>query len=195
MKIISGSLFGSRDIQKNRKNDASNLKSPSSNLTFTSQDTVHFGRQEKTPAMPDMSGADQFVHAQSEKAEKPLATNHLDIHRTYEHGETILMKVAERGHSLLVDYFIKAGSVINQADDKGQTALIKAAANGHEDAVKTILDAMPDEQSKHALINHTDKSGNSAAAMAYQRGFYRVVILLYQHGADISKINFKRGFN
>lgn len=196
MTIISGSPFGGRDIQPNQKSASPSVKQSASPFQIPTQpDVVQFGLKSKIIEQ-NSDPSDPFVSAQSKlpashavhSFQNFLSRHHIDINRCNNKGENALMMAAEKGMSHVADLLIAAGCVISQTDHKGQTALMKAAANGHEDIIQKMLAAMPDDPSRKALVNVTDKSGQSAATLAYQRGFYRVVILLHRHGADISQI-------
>src|SRR5690606_41170227 len=61
---------------------------------------------------------------------------------------------ARFGDNEMLDEFIQAGFDLNAADDKGYSALILAAYNGHADAVEQLLGAGADACAE-------DKRGNT----------------------------------
>lgn len=70
---------------------------------------------------------------------------------------------ARFGDSEILDEFIQAGYDLNTADDKGYTALILAAYNGHGDTVERLLAAGADACAE-------DKRGNTALLGAIFKG-------------------------
>ena len=54
-------------------------------------------------------------------------------------GQTLLIKCAETGADIAVDYLIKTGADIEKKDSKGMTALMKASEKGHVNVVSLLL--------------------------------------------------------
>lgn len=74
---------------------------------------------------------------------------------------------ARFGDNEMLDEFIQAGFDLNSADDKGYTALILAAYNGHADTVEQLLAAGADACAE-------DKRGNTALMGAIFKGELRI---------------------
>ncbi len=74
---------------------------------------------------------------------------------------------ARFGDNEMLDEFSQAGFDLNSADDKGYTALILAAYNGHADTVEQLLAAGADACVK-------DKRGNTALMGAIFKGELRI---------------------
>lgn len=193
MNIVSGPSFGIRDIHTNKKiglgTTTPSMSVPAVSLT-PAKDTFHFsGNQIATPE-PSATATTPRTKADPNFI-KYLNENNIDINRTNENGENVLMIAAEKGMSNVAGMLLDAGCHIDQTDIKGQTAIMKAAAKGHEDIVQRIITVLPDAESAKALINHPDHQGETAASLAYKNGHLRVVILLMKHGADLANIKFK----
>ncbi|MBB6272718.1 hypothetical protein HDF26_003175 [Pedobacter cryoconitis] len=78
--------------------------------------------------------------------------------------------------------FLKAGTKIDTADQRGSTPLIIAVYNENEEAAKFLLD-------NGALTDAKDKSGNTAMMGACFKGYLNMVELLYQYHAIINTLN------
>lgn len=74
---------------------------------------------------------------------------------------------ARFGDNEMLDEFIQAGFDLNAADDKGYTALILAAYNGHAETVERLLAAGADACAE-------DKRGNTALMGAIFKGKLRI---------------------
>lgn len=66
-------------------------------------------------------------------------------------------------------------------DERGNTALHMASANGHREVVEFILMAVADDA---AFINKVNEKGNTALHWACLNGHSEVADLLLRHGAD-----------
>lgn len=71
---------------------------------------------------------------------------------------------------------------VNEKFDNGQTVLMGAAAAGHTNVVKILLD-------KGADINIKDKYGHTAIIIAAKKGHTDIVKLLLDNGADETSLN------
>ena len=85
----------------------------------------------------------------------------------------ILVEVASKGHSLLVDKLISYGANIDHRDKYGFTALLLASTHGHIDTV-TIL------------IHHGADIHCKTLIWAAYSGHTHIVTLLLKLGADIN---------
>jgi hypothetical protein len=79
---------------------------------------------------------------------------------------------AELGGTRIVQLFLWAGMDPNASDEMGRTALMKAAGNGHMDAVTALLEAGADPLLKD---NFTDKT---AISLAKENGHTEIARLL-----------------
>lgn len=90
-------------------------------------------------------------------------------------------------HNLLQTTYKVAGRVvptydINSVDGNGNTALTLAAANGHSDVVKMLIDS-------NANVNLASKSGNTPLHHAAANGHTSIISQLQAGGADINAEN------
>eukprot|EP01135_Chromosphaera_perkinsii_P002744 Nk52_evm112s226 gene=Nk52_evmTU112s226 len=79
---------------------------------------------------------------------------------------------------------LKNGHPVDDQDDNGNTALHMAAANGHYDLVKQLL-----ENGFKGMINKQNEYGNSALHWATVNNHMSVAKLLLENGADIELQN------
>ncbi|MDE1151133.1 MAG: ankyrin repeat domain-containing protein [Micavibrio sp.] len=81
--------------------------------------------------------------------------------------EAPLRIAAENGHQRVVSLLIEAGANINAGDDLGHTAAIKAAINGHENVLKTLVHHKADTElaDKNGMIpyDHAIHKAHAAA--------------------------------
>lgn len=56
-------------------------------------------------------------------------------------GRTSLIRAAHNGHTEVAELLIRADTVINANDDKGNTALDYAKEKGHDDMVQLLIEA------------------------------------------------------
>ena len=69
---------------------------------------------------------------------------------------------------------------LNKADKDGNTALIRAAAEGHIETVHALIKAGAD-------LNKANKNGDTALILAARQGHTEAVQALIQAGADLNK--------
>lgn len=89
---------------------------------------------------------------------------------------------ARFGDNEVLDEFIKSGYDLNTADDKGYTALILAAYNGHPATVERLLTAGADACAE-------DKRGNTALMGAIFKGELRIAKRLLATECDPDQRN------
>ncbi|MCF7806097.1 MAG: ankyrin repeat domain-containing protein [Simkaniaceae bacterium] len=104
----------------------------------------------------------------------------LDLKKTTESEENKrdFLIAAEEGKTSVIKQMIDSGAVdVNDADKDGNTALIKAAANGHQEIVGMFLD-------KGADIEHPNAKGDTALMCAAKEGQLPVVDMLLSADAQ-----------
>lgn len=103
-----------------------------------------------------------------------------------EHVQTQLrdyfFNAARFGDDEVLDEFIQAGYDLNTSDEKGYTALILAAYNGHSDTVERLISAGADACAK-------DKRGNTALMGAIFKGELRIAKRLLATECDPDQRN------
>ena len=90
--------------------------------------------------------------------------------------QTHFLTYAELGGTRIVQLFLWAGMDPNVSDEMGRTALMKAASNGHLDAVKVLLEAGADPLLKDNLTDET------AISLAKEHGHTEIARLLESPG-------------
>ena len=102
-----------------------------------------------------------------------------DPHATKPSGETILMTAARAGGLDVVKLLLDHDLEINAREsEKGQTALMWAAANKHEGIVEALISAGSD-------VNASSTGGSTALHFAVQQGDVLSASLLLKAGADV----------
>ena len=95
-----------------------------------------------------------------------------------EHGFTPLQVVAQRGHTEVCKLLIEKGSDLEESSTRTQdTALHKAAINGHEILLQLLL-------SHNAEVNSRNRIEDTPLHLASQEGHLASVVTLLQAGAD-----------
>jgi len=77
------------------------------------------------------------------------------------------------------DFDLKKESIINAGDNRGDTALILSARNGHLDVVKYLVE-------QGANLNAQNKAGDTALIESAFNGHLAIVKYLVAQGADIT---------
>lgn len=80
----------------------------------------------------------EAVQAADAEALTKLAAEVRDVNEGFEAGRTALIEAAARGEVGLVRILLEAGADPSLKDDEHETAMLKAAANGHTDAVHVL---------------------------------------------------------
>ncbi|CAK0800614.1 unnamed protein product [Prorocentrum cordatum] len=91
-----------------------------------------------------------------------------------EKGETALMKAAANGHWGVCQLLLEEGAGVNQVDCESQSALMWAAAEGHRQAVKGLL------ETRDAKVDLVSRTGKTALLLAAQFGREEICKLLMQ---------------
>ena len=81
------------------------------------------------------------------------------------------IKVATEGNTLRLESLLLHGADVDATDEHGTTALMVAAANGHEDAVHLLL-------ANRANVNATSYDGGTALMRAALGGHANIVRIL-----------------
>jgi ankyrin repeat protein len=113
--------------------------------------------------------------ADPEKARKKLAKE--DVEFT---PEAFLKKVFS-GDADIVQLFLEAGMPVDTADEKGWSALHRAAQGDSEKTLAVILKAKP-------ALNAKTKAGDTPLCRAAASGTVKNVTLLIQAGADVNAV-------
>jgi ankyrin repeat protein len=96
-------------------------------------------------------------------------------------GETPLMAAANIGHRIIVESLVAAGADVNTTESRtGQTALMWAAAEGHVDVAKVLLE-------RRAAVHVRASGGFTALLFAAQGGKLEAARLLVGAGAEVDQ--------
>ena len=135
------------------------------------------------PNSIDNQGMPLLVIAAREKSDKVaaalLANPKTDIEIQDKAGENALMMASLGGDLNLVNLLISKDAEVNK---KGWAPLHYAAANGHDDIVKVLLD-------HSAYVDAGSPNGTTPLMMAARGGHVSTVKLLLDNGADLSVKN------
>ncbi|MEO7190293.1 MAG: ankyrin repeat domain-containing protein [Vicinamibacterales bacterium] len=97
-------------------------------------------------------------------------------------GETPIMTAARTGSLASVKVLLAAGAAVDGKDERrGQTALMWAAAEGHDRVVQTLIDAGADMRARLP-------SGFTPLLFAVREGRTAVVSVLLRAGADVNEM-------
>jgi uncharacterized protein len=135
------------------------------------------------PNMTDDHGIPLLVIAAREKSEKVVAVlianpkTNIEIKDTAD--ENAMMLAALNGDINIVQQLIDKDAEVNK---KGWTPLHYAAANGHDDIVKLLLD-------HSAYVDAGSPNGTTPLMMAARGGHVSTVKLLLDNGADLNVKN------
>jgi ankyrin repeat protein len=89
------------------------------------------------------------------------------------------LDAVEQGDTELVKEQLDSGSFdVNESDEHGRTALIKAAKHGHVDIVRVLV-------SRGADVNARDNRGTNALYWASSNGHTDIVEELIRHHSDV----------
>ncbi|NML31261.1 ankyrin repeat domain-containing protein [Paraburkholderia antibiotica] len=135
------------------------------------------------PNSVDSQGIPLLVIAAREKSDKVtaalLANPKTDIEIQDKAGENALMMASLAGDLNIVNLLIAKDAEVNK---KGWAPLHYAAANGHDDIVKVLLD-------HSAYVDAGSPNGTTPLMMAARGGHVSTVKLLLDNGADLSVKN------
>ncbi|OLL31383.1 hypothetical protein BTH42_12220 [Burkholderia sp. SRS-W-2-2016] len=135
------------------------------------------------PNSVDSQGIPLLVLAAREKSEKVTAAllknPKTDIEAQDKAGENALMMASLAGDLNIVNQLIAKDAEVNK---KGWAPLHYAAANGHDDIVKVLLD-------HSAYVDAGSPNGTTPLMMAARGGHISTVKLLLDNGADLNVKN------
>ena len=94
--------------------------------------------------------------------------------------QTALHCAAGKGRVECTDVLLKAGALVNAADDWGETPLINAVKNGSLETVERLINA-------GANLEMVDLRGFTALMHASCQGHERILQCLLNHGASVKK--------
>ena len=92
-------------------------------------------------------------------------------------GLSALMIASQNGHTEVVKLLLGKGAQVNMQENSGWSALMIASENGHTEVVKLLLEKV------NMQINY----GLSALYLAVKGQHTQSVMVLFQHGAKVSK--------
>ena len=116
---------------------------------------------------------------------KSFLKNGIDINATYKidednYGNTLLMVASFFGQTELVKYLLDSQCEINATDNKGSSALIFAALNGHFEIVDLLLSAGSDTSLK--------VKGVTALMLAELKGHKQIVNLIRKYEQNLKGV-------
>jgi len=96
-------------------------------------------------------------------------------------GVPVLNHAIRSGHIPLVSPLLEAGADLDgEADDRGTTPVMDAAAAGLVDLTQSLIDM-------GAMLDHTSRDGQTAVILAVGNGHDTAAIALIRGGADVDK--------
>jgi len=99
-----------------------------------------------------------------------------------------ILAAAEQGDLQQLDQFLLGKQLVNMRDACLFTPLMKAALNGHYEAVVRLVE-------KGAGIDLVDKGGYTAMMLAASNNFHQIVEYLVNRGANINHVEHTHGWN
>ena len=109
------------------------------------------------------------------------ANPNLSVKRGGQQGMTPLLFAAERGNADILLKLLQRGALPNTTDAKGRSALMLAAASGHEQAVEVLLVHRPNPE-LNADLTAKDAQGKTALNYAQAKGHAAIVAQLKRAG-------------
>ncbi|MCE3009228.1 MAG: ankyrin repeat domain-containing protein [Proteobacteria bacterium] len=96
-----------------------------------------------------------------------------------------IFEAARQGQKALLNECLKSGTEINMKNEKGHSALMLAAYNGHYDATEFLIQSGAD-------VNSVDLDGNSVLMGVVFKGHTSIFELLVKAGANLDHTNPKK---
>ncbi len=119
-----------------------------------------------------------------------LLAQHADINITNNAGQTPCLLAAASNHLDVLKLLIHHGANVNQADQQGYRALMKAVENDNQDTVEYLITAA---KADVKLATYLGQTALMIAAMVSSYNFLGLVQLLLEAGANINQQD-KNGF-
>ncbi|XP_046389052.1 ankyrin repeat and SAM domain-containing protein 3-like isoform X2 [Ischnura elegans] len=110
-----------------------------------------------------------------------LERERTSVSKKNKEGWTPLMYACFNGCPETIELLLRCGAEKDTRNAQGQTALMIAAHNGHEDAAKFFTEK--------AVVNAADDKGWTALFYAVNRAHQSVANILLLNGADINKVD------
>ncbi len=104
------------------------------------------------------------------------------------HGETLLLRAAERYPGKFCDILLRHNANLYVEDEKGNTPLMRAVQSRNDASVKDLLKACSFVR-RSSYINHANHSGKTALMYAAENNAEKSLELLLEFGADISLVD------
>lgn len=122
---------------------------------------------------------------------RKLIDNGADVNHADKHGRTAFWYAADMGHFDMIKLLLenKFTFINKRGDIADETALDRAACNGHWDTVEHMIDEI-----EHLDINNCDRDGETVLTMAAEAGQLEIVKKLISKGADVNN-RCKRGIS
>ncbi|MBQ6112959.1 MAG: ankyrin repeat domain-containing protein [Synergistaceae bacterium] len=111
-----------------------------------------------------------------------IYTKYIEYTKEKDYYTSNFIDFCRKGNGQAITKALGFGADVNAKDNKGWTALMEAAYEGHAEVVKILLDAGADANAK-------DKYGNPALIKAVRKGHAEVVKILLDAGAEVNAKN------
>ena len=161
-----------------KEKEIQDMLKPHNPVTSNQMDDSTFVDTNQLPGVGNSSGADTLAIS-TMSAENPRPRSRLSWVRPpidFLVGPLVLT-AAETGNMKRLISTLDYVRNINFADDRGETALHKAAASGHSDAVQLLL-------SKGASIEAMNSFNDTPLHLAARKGYTSIMELLLTDGAS-----------
>jgi uncharacterized protein len=97
-----------------------------------------------------------------------------------------LIDAAGRGDAAAVAELLAAGASVGATDERGATALVRAAYGNHLEVARLLVAAGAD-------VNHQDRTQQSAYLISTSDGFHDLLVLCLEYGANVHQTDSYNG--